>query len=303
MNQDSIKPISRLSGPIVLGLVTTWLSTAVLAGQIMVTDIKGRVTNPAGQMIEILAELDFDTTVKLDKNAALTLIYLKDGAEYQLKGASEMVLAASGPKGGKVSKRASLLAAASPVNSNGQKLTQGAILMQLFSDKGQKQKVQGAIVMRDPSDASDWMLPKEKTLSPNPVFEWPASANQQARTHFQLFETENMTPIFGTSLNGNRLTLPKNIKLQAGKRYTWSIQLQDGETIGPEWRATFSLASAEEMAYFEQIRPEPYAPFSDRMLYASLLQKAQFLGEAKRYWQKLAHERPNLTALETLAAP
>lgn len=289
--------------PILVGVVAWLFSAAALAGQIMVTDIKGRVTTLSGQVIEILAELEVDTTVKLDKNAALTLVYLKDGTEYQLKGASEMVLAASGPKGGKVSKRSSLLAAANPVNGKGQKLTQGAILMQLFSDNAPKQKVQGAIVMRDPSDASDWMLPKEKTLSASPVFEWPASANKQARTYFQLFETEDMTPVFSTSLNGNRLTLPKTIKLQAGKRYTWSIQLRDGETVGPEWRASFSLASTEEMAYFEQIRPAAYAPFSDRLLYANLLQKAQFVGEAKRYWQQLAHERPNLTTLEALAAP
>lgn len=303
MLRTSITSIAHRQALALLGLLVMLFSTAAMAGQIMVTDIKGRVTNLTGQVIEILAELELDTTVKLDKNAALTLVYLKDGTEYQLKGASEVVLAASGPKGGKVSKRSSLLAAANPVNGKGQKLAQGAILMQLFSDNSSKQKVQGAIVMRDPGDASDWMLPKEKTLSPNPVFEWPASANKQALTLFQLFETESMMPVFGTSLNGNRLTLPKTIKLQAGKRYTWSIQLRDGDTVGPEWRASFSLASTEEMAYFEQIRPEPYASFSDRLLYAHLLQKAQFVGDAKRYWQKLAHERPNLTPLEALAAP
>lgn len=303
MLRTSITSITHRQALALLGLLVMLFSTAAMAGQIMVTDIKGRVTNLTGQVIEILAELELDTTVKLDKNAALTLVYLKDGTEYQLKGASEVVLAASGPKGGKASKRSSLLAAANPVNGKGQKLAQGAILMQLFSDNSSKQKVQGAIVMRDPGDASDWMLPKEKTLSPSPVFEWPASANKQALTHFRLFETEGMKPIIGADLHGNQLTLPSNIKLQAGKAYTWSIQLQDGETVGPEWHASFSLATADEMTYFEQIRPAPSASFSDRLLYAHLLQKAQFVSDAKRYWQKLAHERPNLTPLEALAAP
>jgi hypothetical protein len=51
----------------------------------------------------------------------------------------------------------------------------------------------------------------------------------------------------------------------------------------------------------EALRPGPQAPFSDRLIYASLLEQSRFLSDSRKLWQQLADERPDLPELRSLA--
>ena len=86
-------------------------------------------------------------------------------------------------------------------------------------------------------------------------------------------------------------------KLKADTEYAWSVSA-GGQEIGS---ARFRTLPAAVILDAEKRRPSDKAEFSDRLLYALLLQEIGAVQEAQEAWGKLAQERSDLPELAGLA--
>ena len=64
----------------------------------------------------------------------------------------------------------------------------------------------------------------------------------------------------------------------------------------------FSLIDNATRTSLSQRKPRPNASFSDRLIYATMLDNAGATQEANIYWKELAKERPQDEALQQLGA-
>jgi hypothetical protein len=86
-------------------------------------------------------------------------------------------------------------------------------------------------------------------------------------------------------------------KLKPDTEYAWSVSA-GGQEIGA---ARFRTLPAAVIQDAEKRRPPERAEFSDRLLYALLLQEIGAVQEAQEAWGKLAAERSDLPELAGLA--
>jgi hypothetical protein len=87
------------------------------------------------------------------------------------------------------------------------------------------------------------------------------------------------------------------VKLQPDTEYSWAVSVA-GQEIGA---ARFRTLPAATIQSAEKRRPSDKAEFSDRLLYALLLQEIGAVQEAQEAWAKLAQERTDLPELASLA--
>lgn len=255
----------------------------------MVTDVQGKVARlkASGQPpVSILAELAAGAGLVLDKSAMLKLVYIKSGNEYAFQGPGNVKIASDAP---------SMTGAGAMVRMPAQLLAQGA---KLKVENGRV--IQAAIVMRD-ADSPSQLHPgaNQKILENRPIFRWkPVGSNPTA--NFELLDDEAGTTMMQAQVKGDTYQLPDHVSLIAGRTYYWSVEASDGK--GPKQVANFTLATDEERTRFTRMRPQSGAPFSNRLLYAVLLDQAGFYGESKAIWTQLSDERPDLPQLRRMTA-
>jgi len=241
----------------------------------MVTDRQGKAQIVEGGRARPLALLDYlrpDTELKLGRGASVTLVYFASGTQYALRG-----------EGG------ARIRADQPAPQGGVKLSSSAMRQGALVANARKETAQGALVMKTtPQPIWDLSPADGKILEMRPVFRW---------------ESKRVRPPYRVTLNdaagarmaegevkGARYTLPANVTLHEGVRYTWRVEGRVGkETQGSE--ASFEIATAAEREQVARARPAPGAPFAERVTYASILDGMGFRDAARAEWRKLAAER------------
>jgi hypothetical protein len=131
---------------------------------------------------------------------------------------------------------------------------------------------------------STWLLERPA------VFRWePVTGAKTYR--FQLTDSSGH-PLHEARTAGASVELPAAVALEAGHTYGWQVwaELADGRT--PDGWTEFGLAGPDLRARVERNRPPASAPFSDRLLYALLLEELGVREDATRLWVQLASERP-----------
>jgi len=107
--------------------------------------------------------------------------------------------------------------------------------------------------------------------------------------------------LYSGELPTPRLRLPDSVKLELGRSYSWSIEAQAVSGLVQSASAGFSLLDAPAVRAIVAQRPTTEASFSERLLYASLLEEAGLKLDASAYWKTLARERPDDEMLQDLA--
>jgi hypothetical protein len=102
-------------------------------------------------------------------------------------------------------------------------------------------------------------------------------------------------PLLQAKATGNAFKVPA--KLKPDSDYSWSVTTASGE-VGS---GKFHTLPAEAVQRIEKRRPSEKAEFSDRLLFALMLQEAGATQEAREAWAKLAQERADLPELAVLA--
>ena len=103
-------------------------------------------------------------------------------------------------------------------------------------------------------------------------------------------------PLLKARASGGSYRVPARL-LAPDTEYVWTMTVA-GNEIGS---ARFRTLNAEALAQVEHRRPSERADFSDRLLFALMLQEMGAVEEARESWARLAQERADLPELAAFA--
>ena len=237
----------------------------------------------------LLSELSQGADVALQPGALLNLVYLQSGVEFQLTGPARVTIGTREPK---------------TVSGNGPVARSSVVAAEIVKLQTQNGRVVlGGIVMRGVGlDRLKLLEPTGKVLDLRPEFAWrmPAGTTQ---VRVVLRDEGRDRILVATPVSGTRWKPDDSVVLQPGVNYLWSIEATLPGAGSLVRSSYFSLVSEPERQRMVALRPDPDAAFSDRLIYASLLEQARYVSESRKWWQQLAQERPDLVELRGLANP
>lgn len=273
---------------LMLALASTLAAQAQAAGVALITDLSGRVEAEEGAAAPaILAELGEGVRLRLAPGARATLLYLASGDEYRLKGAGRYRIGAAAPAvlQGAQPEKSRLPADALPgVRVKPSSVTQATLIM-----RGLARPLQPRLL--EPVST--------KVLSDRPDFRWEGVPGA-AKYRLQVVDDGGRIAAEWDSAE-TKTQLPESVRLREGAAYTWSVeaQLADGRKSGG--KSEFAVLESDLRAKLERLRPGTEAKFSERVVYALLLEQYELRDAAREEWRKLAAERKNETLLKERA--
>jgi hypothetical protein len=244
----------------------------------LVIDVQGSATLAGNGRLAILAGLAPGAEVSLAPAARVTVLDSASGRQFELigpgafrwtNGMVEVV------RPGKIVMRAPGNESMKEVRLRTARIAQASISMR----GGEENRP-----VRLAFPVSTWLLERPAE------FRWePVTGAKMYR--FQLTDSTGRA-LHETSTAGTFVALPVSVALEAGHTYGWQVwaELADGRT--PDGWSEFGLAGPDLRARVERDRPPPDARFSDRLLYALLLEELGVRDDAAQLWQQLARERP-----------
>lgn len=163
--------------------------------------------------------------------------------------------------------------------------------------------VTGAYRMRNLQPVSPMVLTTPENgsvlIEDRPTFAWDGP--QAGRFKLSLQE-QGGGATYGATIAGNQWTLPAGVRLRYGAGYVWTVNAED-PAAAESTTATgrFSLATRTEVEQFAALLPAETDPIEDWVYYAALLQQRQIRTDARKAWQRIARERPDLQRAAELA--
>ena len=263
--------------------IVLWLTIAVVpalaiaapaASVALVTDIVGNAilaTRPS-QPLKLLTELAAGAEIVVAENTQLVVFYLGDGAEYTFNGPGRYRLQVRGPKalrGGVPVRKAS------------------PTVYRTLRVKTER-VAQGALATR--SDPILLFPVSEVVLDGSAGFTWRRFA-PEAAYQFELVDGSGTRLLFAETRD-TEIRLPPTMRLTPGETYYWSVRGRDelGNTF---YRPSeFRVADIVSRERLEAAAPAADAPFSERVLYAALLDQAGCVSAAQVQRRILGVERP-----------
>ena len=262
-----------------------WLAGAAFAqGIAFITNLKGDVALDANPRPLILSELAKGQRLTLGADALASVMYTASGKEFVLKGPGQYeireaeIAAASGPPPA---------ASATEWRASGKVLTQVA---QTSSASVRMRSLAPPKVDTRPK----LLFPTEGRVSSlQPVFRWfaPGASGEE----LTVLVPGQDKPLHRAKAEGGSYRLPA--KLKPDTEYAWTVTAR-GEELGT---GKFRTLPASSIQAVERRRPAEQAQFSDRVLFALLLQELGAVQEAKESWARLAQERSDLPELAAFA--
>lgn len=289
----------KLTGPFGRRLVAAIVAAAVIAiggaasaePVAMVTDLEGgnSVSGMGGRTeLSLLAELEAGGRIDLAGGARLVIVYYESGNEYEFSGPASIGVGAQGP---------TTISGAGPERRQLQFAAAGGGVV--IRPAG---VAQASLVMRGANPDSKLRLDNlvdTKTLDRRPVFRWRPVAGA-ATYRFELTDDAGAT-LVETDIETVRLPLAEGVTLEPDVTYTWEVTAYTGDgTAHSNW-GDFYLATEDERALVERMRPEADAPFSRRVVFAAILEQMELRDEARKYWKALLAERGDDPQLRRLA--
>ena len=162
--------------------------------------------------------------------------------------------------------------------------------------------VTGAYRMRNIQPVTPMVLTSPENgsvvLDTRPEFVWDGGP----ATRFNVvLQQQGGGPSHRATVSGNRWALPEGTRLRYGAGYVWSVTAADSASEPSTATGRFSLATQAEVDQFTALLPAETDPIEDWVYYAALLQQRQVRSEARKAWQRIARERPDLQRAAELA--
>ena len=275
-------------------LAASLLATVAEAAPVaMITDIKGKVTLIEGarsRPATVLAYLEADNRLQLEAGSQVVLSYFAKAIEVTLSGPGEAAVAADGARVSKGAKSAQRSLEAGRIDT-----------AKKFEPMAREKLALATVHMRSsPKPAPRPTSPVDTViLSTRPSLDW---AELSSATGYRVVVRDaSGTTVFDQQVAKPPLALPADRALRAGSAYEWRVEakLASGSTVSAE--AKFSVADAARARVIENARPAQDASFSERVLYAALLESEGAHEAARPLWQSLARERPDDETLKRWA--
>lgn len=255
-------------------------------GIAFITNLKGDVSVDGTARPMLMSELSRGQKIVVAKEGSLAVMYIQSGKEYVLKGPGDYTVGereiASG-SGVPPAARETAWRANSQVLVKVAQTSSASIRMRSMAPAKAESKTkldfptQGAVSTLQPT--LRWTMPDAKAAADVSI----AVAGRE----------EKPVAKARISATSHRFAM----KLQPDTEYSWAVSVA-GNEIG---NARFKTLSGAAIQNAEKRRPGDKAEFSDRLLYALLLQEIGAVQEAHEAWGRLAQERTDLPELASLA--
>jgi len=259
----------------------------------MTTDVQGvawLIEGGKQSKLGLMAYLVSGASLRLEAGAKVSVTYFAVPREFSLSGPAQAVVEAE---------RLHAVKGMAPAMRNldqnkvaaGQQFTAKQRERQAVATFEMKAFVPGSLQLRQPVDTRLLGAPEE--------FSWrPLLGAKSYR--FQLADAQGKL-LHSADSTTRTLRLPESVKLQPGQTYTWTVEAQGTPGEPQIASAGFSLVDEATARVLEAQRPAVSASFSERLLYASLLENSGLKVAAQAWWKTLAGERPEDEMLQELA--
>lgn len=253
-----------------------------------VTDLRGDVKVDGATRPAIMSELVAKQKLTLAKGAGVTVMYVQSGQEFVLAGPGDYVVDAK-----------SLVAegkSAQPVNRKTEWKVSSQALVKVSQTSSASIRMRSINPNAGVADTKVGALlyPVRGSIgSLQPVLSWQAT-NASAYDVSIALGTEPDKPIAAGKATGS--THKFSTRLKPDTEYVWTVNA-GGTELG---RGKFRTLSEENIALADKRKPDARASFSDRLLYAVLLNDLGATQDAQLLWANLAAERKDLPELAAL---
>lgn len=257
----------------------------------MVTDVSGSATvteDGNAAKLALLAYLMPKDQIRLENGAKVVITFFTKPQEFVFNGPAKIEINADGPK--------VLTGSAAETHHLGQEKASAA---RKFSAMQRENLAQATFEMREGKPGLRLIGPVDTAvISTLPRFAWAGVKN--ASYHFVLIGGDGKT-IRETKTTEPGIELSGKNPLKPGHAYEWKVEthLATGETLSASGK--FTVMDEKKAIKISQARPKPGADFSERVLYAAMMEAEGAKYEAAQEWRALAKERPDDPVLQDKA--
>ncbi len=267
-----------------LAMVLAAVSSAFAGdGIAFITNIKGEISVDGNQRPALLSELARGQKIVVGRNSEASVMYIQTGKEYVLPGPADYTVkdneitgsVAMPPRTRETAWRASNKVLAQVAQTSAASVRMRSI---------GKPKVEEPVLI----------FPTQGAVATlQPTLRWRGDA---AKTEIMIMAVGQDKPLHQAKASGGSYRVPARL-LAADTEYAWTVSVA-GNELGT---GRFRTLSADTMAQVEQRRPSDKAQFSDRLLFALMLQEMGAVQEARESWTRLSQERSDLPELAAFA--
>ena len=249
-----------------------------------VTNLRGEVSLDGVSRPALLAEVAKGQKIVVARDSALSVMYAATGKEYVLKGPGEFVV------------RDTEIVAPSgmpPLVRNTEWRTSNRTLESAAQTSAASVRMRS---IAQPKGAPSLMIfpTAGRIATLQPTLRWRADASPGA-VEVALYIPGEEKPVHSAIAADGSYRMP--VALKADTEYVWTIAAA-GQELGS---GRFRTLGAEALQRIDMHRPAERSEFSDRVLFAVMLQEMGAQQEAREAWTRLSLERGDLPELASLA--
>lgn len=274
-----------------------WSGTALLAsaqaadGVAFLTDIKGDVRIDGAARPALMSEVAKGQKIVLGKDATLAVMFIQSGEEMVLKGPGEFDVDKSGKTINKSGQTGQIAARKTDWKISSQALVK---VSQTSSASIRMRSLNPGAAAATDTKVGALLYPVRGSIaSLQPVLTWQSTGANAYDVSLAL-ASEPDKPIAAGKATGASHKF--STRLKPDTEYQWTVNA-GGTELG---RGKFRTLSADDIAAVEKKKPADKAAFSDRLLYAVMLNDLGVTQDAQTLWAKLASERSDLPELAAL---
>jgi hypothetical protein len=252
-------------------------------GIAFISDIKGEIAVDGNPRPVLLSELAKGQKITVGKDSQASVMYITTGKEYVLKGPADYLVKDTEVAGNIMP----------PVSRSTEWRTNARVLAQVSQTSAASVRMRS--IAPPKAEARQAAYPSEGSVATlQPVFRWNAADAKAAE--FTLLLVGQDKPVHvAKSVSGSGYKLPA--KLRPESEYAWTA-VSSGNEVGA---GRFRTLSSDALGRIEKRKPAERSGFSDRLMYALLLQEMGATQEAREAWAKLSQERADLPELSALS--
>lgn len=274
------------TGRMLTALILAPMPLAAQETMALVTDVSGRAYIYLGQFLGITAAIPAHQTLTLEPGCRLVMVHVKTGEEFTFQGPCKLRFNPEGrPEGAKPQSVKKPIALQGSIRLKPESLAQASLVLREVDTRA--------------SAVSTGFTPRGPVLlDPLPDFRWH-SAGTNATYRLDLTGPDGSL-LLDLSLDENHLKLPEHLALVDGLSYVWRLHTTINGEVQTE-SGKFKLLPKLQRDQLQAASPKEGASFSDRLVYAALLEQLEVRDEARALWKSLAKERPGEEALKALS--
>jgi len=275
-----MKTILRTLLVFLVATVPAWAADGIA----FISDVKGDVAVDGNPRPMLLSELARGQKITVGRDSQASVMYIATGKEYVLKGAAEYLVKDTEIAG-------SIMP---PVARATEWRANSRVLAQVATTSAASVRMR-SVAAPKPEAPVKTAFPAEGSIATlQPVFRWRAEETKPAE--FTLLVVGQDKPVHvNRTVNGGTYKVPA--KLRPETEYAWTATAAGNEMGAGKFRTL----SNDALARIEKRRPSERAEFSDRLMFALLLQEMGATQEARESWARLSQERADLPELSVLA--